>query len=104
MRKRLITPKPQSIRPHDEGWLDLARALSDEVTSEEKDYGIGTRSAAHFATLRKVCVPRLRQSPSDQRGEACLVSTHGSDLRFPWRRIPSFRIGTCVRFDPRAVA
>src|SRR6266852_6411692 len=40
MRKRLITPKPQSIRPHDEGWLDLDRAASVEVTSEEKDYGI----------------------------------------------------------------
>jgi hypothetical protein len=35
MRKRLITPKPQSIRPHDEGWLDLDRAASVEVTSEE---------------------------------------------------------------------
>jgi hypothetical protein len=28
------------IQPHDEGWLDLDRAASVEVTSEEKDYGI----------------------------------------------------------------
>ena len=40
MRKRLITPTPQGIRPTDEGWLDLDRAPSVEVTSEEKDYGI----------------------------------------------------------------
>jgi hypothetical protein len=40
MRKRLFTPTPQGIRPHDEGWLDLDRAASVEVTSEEKDYGI----------------------------------------------------------------
>jgi hypothetical protein len=40
MRKRVITPIPQSIQPHDEGWLDLERAASVEVTSEEKDYGI----------------------------------------------------------------
>jgi hypothetical protein len=40
MRKRLFTPTPMGIQPHDEGWLDLDRAASVEVTSEEKDYGI----------------------------------------------------------------
>jgi hypothetical protein len=40
MRKRLFTPTPQGIQPRDEGWLDLERAASVEVTSEEKDYGI----------------------------------------------------------------
>jgi hypothetical protein len=40
MRKRLFTPTPQGIRPHDEGWLDLDRDASVEVTSEEKDYRI----------------------------------------------------------------
>jgi hypothetical protein len=40
MRKRLLTPTPLGIQPHDEGWLDLDRAASVEVTSEEKDYGI----------------------------------------------------------------
>jgi len=40
MRKRLFTPTSQGIRPHDEGWLDLDRAASVEVTSEEKDYGV----------------------------------------------------------------
>jgi hypothetical protein len=40
MRKRLLTPTPQGIRPHDGGWLDLDRAASVEITSEEKDYEI----------------------------------------------------------------
>ena len=40
MRKRLFTPIPQVIQSQDEGWLDLDRAASVEVTSEEKDYGI----------------------------------------------------------------
>jgi hypothetical protein len=40
MRKRVITPIPQSIYPHDESWLALDRVASVEVTSEEKDYGI----------------------------------------------------------------
>jgi hypothetical protein len=40
MRKRVFTPTPQGIRPHDEGWLDLDNTASVEVTSEEKDYGI----------------------------------------------------------------
>jgi hypothetical protein len=40
MRKRVIMPIPQSIRPHDEGWLDLDPVALVEVTSEEKNYGI----------------------------------------------------------------
>jgi hypothetical protein len=40
MRKRLFTPTPQGFRPHDEGWLDLDRAASVEVTSEDKEYPV----------------------------------------------------------------
>src|SRR6059036_2059829 len=40
MRKRLITPIPLDVPPRNEGWLDLDRAASVEVTSEEKNYGI----------------------------------------------------------------
>jgi hypothetical protein len=40
MRKRVTTPIPQSIQPHDEGWLDLDRAAMVEVTSEEKEYPV----------------------------------------------------------------
>jgi hypothetical protein len=37
MRKRLITPTPESIRTRSEGWLDIERAAVVEVTSEDKD-------------------------------------------------------------------
>lgn len=40
MRKRIFTPTHQGIRPIAQGCLDLDRAASVEVTSEEKDYGI----------------------------------------------------------------
>ena len=40
MRKHLITPTPQGIRPTDEGWLDLDREAVVEVTSEEKEYPV----------------------------------------------------------------
>jgi hypothetical protein len=40
MRKRVFTPTPPGIRPHDEGWLDLDRAASVEFTSEEKKYPV----------------------------------------------------------------
>jgi F5/8 type C domain-containing protein len=40
MRKRLITTIPQAGRHSDEGWLDLDRAASVEVTSEEKEYPV----------------------------------------------------------------
>ena len=40
MRKRLITPTPESIRTHGEGWLDVERAAVVEVTSEDKDYPV----------------------------------------------------------------
>jgi len=49
MRKRLLIPTPQGIRPHDEGWLDLDRIASVEVTSEEKDYGIDSALASEEA-------------------------------------------------------
>ena len=40
MRKRLITPTPQGIRPEETGWLDLDRLAVVEVTSEDNDYPI----------------------------------------------------------------
>jgi hypothetical protein len=50
MRKRVIAPIPQDIRPHDQRWLDLERAASVEVTSEEKNYEID--SAVVFGETR----------------------------------------------------
>jgi hypothetical protein len=40
MRKRLITPSPQTGTLHEEGWLDLDREAVVEVTSEEKEYPV----------------------------------------------------------------
>ena len=40
MRKRLITPTLERVRPHGEVWLDLERAAAVEVSSEEEDYPI----------------------------------------------------------------
>jgi hypothetical protein len=40
MRKRLITPTPETVRSRAEGWLDVERAAIVEITSEEKDYPI----------------------------------------------------------------
>jgi hypothetical protein len=46
MRKRLITTTSQDAPHFDEGWLDLGRAASVEVTSEERDHGIEAALAA----------------------------------------------------------
>jgi len=40
MRKRLISPTPERVRPHYESWIDLDGAAVVEVTSEEEDYPI----------------------------------------------------------------
>jgi len=40
MRKRLITPTPETIRSRGDGWLDVERAAVAEITSEEKDYPV----------------------------------------------------------------
>ena len=40
MRKRLISPAPERVGPHDEGWIDLDSAAVVEVASEEEDYPI----------------------------------------------------------------
>jgi hypothetical protein len=40
MRKRLITPTPETVRSRGEGWLDVERAAMVELTSEDKDYPI----------------------------------------------------------------
>jgi hypothetical protein len=40
MRKRFITPTPETVRPHGESWLDLEHAAVVEVTSEEEDYPV----------------------------------------------------------------
>ena len=40
MRKRLITPTPETVRSRGQGWLDVERTALVEFTSEEKDYPV----------------------------------------------------------------
>jgi hypothetical protein len=40
MRKRLIPPTPETLRPDGEGWLDLERAAAVEVTSEQENFPV----------------------------------------------------------------
>jgi hypothetical protein len=40
MRKQLIPPSSETVRPHDQGWLDLERVAAVEVTSEEENFPV----------------------------------------------------------------
>jgi hypothetical protein len=40
MRKQLIPPTPETVRPYGEGWLNLERAAAVEVTSEEENFPV----------------------------------------------------------------
>ena len=40
MRKRLITPTPETVQPQGEGWLDLEREAAVEVTSEDENFPV----------------------------------------------------------------
>jgi hypothetical protein len=40
MRKRLITPTPETVRPRGEGGLDVERAAIVEITSEDSNFTV----------------------------------------------------------------
>jgi len=46
MRKRLITPTPETVRAGSEGRLDVERAAMVEITSEGKDYPVESAFAS----------------------------------------------------------
>jgi hypothetical protein len=46
MRKRLITPTPETVRSRGEGWLNVERAAMVELTSEQKDYPVESAFAS----------------------------------------------------------
>ncbi len=51
MRKRLISPTPETVRSRTEGWLDVERAAtveitSVEITSEEKEFPVESAFAS----------------------------------------------------------
>lgn len=46
MRKRLISRTLETIRSRSEGWLDVERAATVEITSEEKDFPVESAFAS----------------------------------------------------------
>ena len=46
MRKRLVNRTLETIRSRSEGWLDVERAATVEITSEEKDFPVESAFAS----------------------------------------------------------
>jgi hypothetical protein len=46
MRKRLIRPTLETVQSRTEGWLDVERAATVEITSEEKDFPVESAFAS----------------------------------------------------------
>lgn len=57
MRKRLITPAPDTIRANREGWLDVERSAVVEVTSEDKDFPVELAFASRDTRGWRAAVP-----------------------------------------------
>src|SRR5579864_2738916 len=57
MRKQLIPPTSETVRPHGEGWLDLERAATVEVTSEEENFPIECALASGETRGWRAAVP-----------------------------------------------
>jgi len=57
MRKRLITPTQEAVRPRGEGWLDVERAAVFEFTSEDKDYPLACALISGEARGWRAAVP-----------------------------------------------
>ena len=59
MRKNLIAPIPQTTPAPDESWLDFDEAALLEVTSEDKEYPVGSVLVLgeHRAGVPPVLVP-----------------------------------------------
>jgi transposase len=57
MHKRLITPTPETVRSHGEGWLDVERAAIVEVTSEDKDYPVESAFVSGQARGWRAAIP-----------------------------------------------
>ena len=57
MRKRLITPAPESTRTRGESWLDVERQAVVEVTSEDKNYLVESAFVSGDAQGWRAAVP-----------------------------------------------
>jgi hypothetical protein len=57
MRKQLIPPTSETVRPHDEGWLDLERVATVEVTSEEENFPVESALASGETRGWRAAIP-----------------------------------------------
>ena len=113
MRKRLFTATPLGIRLDDASWLDLDRAASVEVTSEEKDYGIEA-ALVSGETQGGVQLTRDSNDPttlrSGTKAQMHLAHFRGNrDSAYPrvrlamvcgWRKLVSRNCEAAVEFQP----
>jgi len=75
MRKQLVPPSSETIRPHDEGWLDLERAAAVEVTSEEEDFPV-ERALGHGRSPGLACGYSGNANDSAGLRSAAKAETH----------------------------
>ena len=68
MRKRLITPTPETVRSRAEGRLDVERAAIVEITSEEKDFSVESVFVSGETRGWRAAEPGLK------RFDSCLTS------------------------------
>ena len=68
IRKRLITPTPETIRAHEKGWLDVERAAVVEVTLEDKEFPV-----------------ELAFALGDTRGGGAGAPNDSADFRSTWK-------------------
>jgi hypothetical protein len=57
MRKRLITPTPETVGSPGESWLDVDRTAIVEFTSEDKDYPVESAFASGEAQGWRAAMP-----------------------------------------------
>jgi hypothetical protein len=103
MRKRLITPVPESIPNRGEDWLDVERAAVVEVTSEDKNYPIESAFVSGETQGWRAAVPgsqtiRLVFDQPQRLRRICLVFEENETDRtqeFVMRWSPD--VGNCVK-------
>jgi hypothetical protein len=71
MRKRFISPALETVQSHTEGWLDVEREATVEITSEEKDFPVESAFASEGL---KAGVPQRR---GRRRFGSCLTGHTG---------------------------
>jgi len=60
MRKRLITPTPETVRPPGEGGLNLERTAAVEVTSEEENFPVESALVLGEARGWRAAIPGIQ--------------------------------------------